>query len=161
MNKLVIAKTKYADKTARKVRLVADLIRNKTALEAMDILRFKSKKAAAEVVMKTLKSAIANATNNFGMDKKNLIVVKVLVDDAPVFKRGRAISRGRYHQILKRNCHVLIGLTDNKDGEVEKPVKIETKVKEKAVVKKEVKKEVKKPVAKKATVKKTIKKQLK
>ena len=53
-------------------------------------------------------------------------------------------SRGRYHQILKRNCHVLIGLTDNKDGEVEKPVKIETKVKEKAVVKKEVKKEVKK-----------------
>ena len=157
MSKIVLAKTKYADKTARKVRLVADLIRNKKALEAIDILTFTSKKAAAVIVFKTLKSAIANATNNFGMDKKDLVVVRVLVDDAPMFKRGRAISRGRYHQILKRNCHVVIGVTDNKSDETEKPVK-QVKSKVKTELKPEVKKVVKKPVVKKANIKKTIKK---
>lgn len=158
MNKIVLAKTKYANLTARKVRLVAGLIRNKKALEALDLLNFTSKKAAAEIVKKTLKSAIANATHNFGMNKKDLIITKVLVDDAPMFKRGRAISRGRYHQILKRNCHVVIGLTDNKpteiDSEGEKSNKIE---KVKKIEKKLDKKVGKKPVAKKAIIKKTIK----
>lgn len=159
MNKIVLAKTKYANLTARKVRLVAGLIRNKKAMEAMDLLNFTSKKAAAEIVKKTLKSAIANATNNFGMNKKDLIIAKVLVDDAPVFKRGRAISRGRYHQILKRNCHVVIGLTDNKPEVVDTDDKEIEKAEETKKTKKKLDKKVdKKPVAKKATIKKTIKK---
>jgi large subunit ribosomal protein L22 len=135
MTKIVFAKNKYVDKTARKVRLLVDLIRGKKLPEAMALLQF-SNKSASENVIKTLKSAAANATNNFGMNKNDLVVVKAFVDEAPTFKRGRAVSRGRYHQILKRNSHITIGVSDL----------VETEEKAKAVksVKaKEVKKEVK------------------
>jgi len=151
MIKIVIAKNKYVDKTARKVRLVADLIRGKNVNEAMSILLFTQKKAAAEPIIKTLKSAIGNATNNSGMDKNDLIVKTILVDDAPVFKRGRAISRGRYHQILKRNCHITIGLTNNKEIETNKPlegkkIKVKTKVKKVEEKKKATKKVITKTI---------------
>ena len=143
MAKIVLAKSKYVDRTARKVRLVVDLIRGKNALEALEIVKF-SNKAAGEPVFKTIKSAIANATNNFGMDKKELVIVQAMVDDAPVFKRGKAVSRGRYHQILRRNSHITIGVSDNKN--VESTIKEEVK-------KEEVKKPTTKKVAKKITKK--------
>jgi len=139
MTKVVYAKNKYVDKTARKVRLLVDLVRGKKVAEAMALLQF-SNKSASENVIKTLKSAVANATNNFGMNKNDLVVLKAFVDEAPTFKRGRAVSRGRYHQILKRNSHITIGVSDLVETEEKaKPVKV---VKEK-VVKKEVKTEKK------------------
>ena len=63
--------TRFVRLSPRKARLVADLVRGKSALEALDILEFTNKKAA-RVIKKTLSSAIANATNNFKMDEDKL-----------------------------------------------------------------------------------------
>jgi large subunit ribosomal protein L22 len=98
--------------SAQKVRLVAGLIRGKSASQAKDILKYTNKMAAKEV-LKTLNSAIANCVHNDNFDKNNLMVSVVCVDEATTYKRGKAVARGRYHQILKRNCHIKIGLTDS------------------------------------------------
>lgn len=161
MNKLFVAKSKYTNRTARKVRLVADLIRGKNISEALDILKFTSKKNVSEDLNKTLKAAIANATNNFNVDKKNLVVEKVLVDDAPVFKRGRAISRGRYHRILKRNCHIAIYLRDKSEVKEEKSgAKVNSEKKEEIVEKKAEVKSVKKTIKKTEIKKKVLSKKI-
>jgi large subunit ribosomal protein L22 len=109
--KVVYAKAKYIGMSARKARLVVDLVRGKRALDAILELKFLRKKAALPI-RKTIESAIANAENNFEMDKKSLIVKEAFIDEAPTFKRGRAGSRGRYKKILKRNCHITIGVME-------------------------------------------------
>lgn len=105
----VYAKTKYVKSTARKTRLVLDLVRGKSVNDALDILEFTTKGVATDV-QKTVKSAMSNAVNNHGWDKKNLVISEAFVDEAPTFKRGLAVARGRYHQILKRNSHITIGV---------------------------------------------------
>lgn len=110
-NKTVIAKYKYTGMSAQKVRLVADLIRKMNALEAMNMLQFVNK-AASKVVMKNLKSAIANATNNHGMDKKKLFVVASYVDEAPTTKRFRIASRRGPQERLKRSSHITVELRE-------------------------------------------------
>lgn len=149
MQKLVYAKFKNCNTSARKTRLVADLIRGKKALDAVDILTF-CEKAVAVDVLKTLNSAIANAVHNENLNKKELMVAEVLVDEAQTYKRGRAVSKGRYHQILKRNCHITIGLS----GDVVK------KEKKKAVKKTETKKTTKKTTKKVEDKKKVVNKKV-
>lgn len=105
--KIVQAKSKFIRLTPRKVRLIVDMIRGRNALEAINILQYVNK-AAAEPVRKTVESCVANAANNFEMDKKKLIICEAMVDVAPTFKRWRAASKGRGRQIMKRNCHVTI-----------------------------------------------------
>ena len=107
--KTVYAKTKYVKSSARKARLVLDLVRGKEVMNALDILKF-TNKAAAEDVTKVVKSAMSNAVNNESWDKKKLVISEAFIDEAPTFKRGLAVARGRYHQILKRNCHITIGV---------------------------------------------------
>lgn len=109
--KLVYSKAKYINVSPRKARLVIDLIRGMNAQEAVVYLDF-LRKSASLPIKKAVKSAIANAVNNFEMDKEQLLVEKAIVNDAPTFKRGRAGSRGRYKKILKRNCHIIIGLRE-------------------------------------------------
>ncbi len=138
MKKEVFAKSKYVLMSARKVRLVVDMIRNKKAIEAVEMLQFVDK-AASLPVRKTLESAITNAIFNFGNDKKALKITTAFVDEAPTFKRGRATSRGRYRRILKRNCHIVIGVMEEGSIEVEKKTKSEVK---KSETKKEEKVEV-------------------
>ncbi|MBN1915952.1 50S ribosomal protein L22 [Candidatus Dojkabacteria bacterium] len=119
---LVCAKNRYVGNAPRKVRLVAGLVRGKNALEAIEMLKFVNK-AASLPVKKVLNSAIANATFNKGWDKKQLKVSKITVDEAPSFKRGRAVSRGRYRRILKRNSHITVVLeqiSEEKNTETEK-----------------------------------------
>ena len=150
MQKIVYAKFKNNNRSAQKVRLVADLIRGKKASDAVDILLF-TRKYAAKDVLKVLNSAIANAVHNEQMDKKDLMVTKVLVDNAQTYKRGRPVARGKYHQIFKRNGHITIGITDgNLVSETKQIEKQTVEVKEKAdsKTKTAVKKAVKKPVAK-------------
>lgn len=134
MQKVVYAKLKNCLISAQKVRLVADLIRGKSVDSSIAILQFTNKTASKDV-LKNLKSAIANAVNNEGMDKKDLIVKEIFVDDAPMYKRGRPAARGRYRSIIKRNSHITIGLTSIANEE--------TKTKVKKEVKEEVKKEEK------------------
>lgn len=132
MKKIVYAKNKYVNTSARKTRLLADLIRGKDIETAINLLKFSNKGVATEV-LKTLNSAIANAVFNNDMDKKNLEVIEVFVDEAPTFKRGKAVSRGRYHKILKRNCHINIGVAEvvneNDDDTKKENKKTDTKKK--------------------------------
>jgi large subunit ribosomal protein L22 len=69
--------------STRKARLVADLVRDRRVVDALNILQFTNKKAAP-IIKKVVESAIANATNNFGMDADNLYVSQIFVDEGPM-----------------------------------------------------------------------------
>ena len=90
---------------ARKVRLVADLIRGKQVGEAIAILRL-TPKAASPVVEKVLKSAIANAEHNYEMDVNNLVISEAYVNEGPTLKRFRPRAQGRASAINKRTSHI-------------------------------------------------------
>jgi len=128
----VIAKIKYTRGSSQRARLVAATIAGKRALYASEMLTFLPKRAS-EKVQKALNSAIANATNNFGLSADSLVIKSILIDDAPMFKRSRAQSRGRMRMILKRNCHITIILSDEVNAAVEtKTKKTKTAKSEKA-----------------------------
>ena len=104
------AKLRFYRASPQKVRLVADLIRNKPVEEAEQILHFNKKKPAA-TLMKLLHSAVANAENNHDVtDISSLYVKKIMVGDAPRYKRFQPVPFGRAHGILHRLCHVWIEL---------------------------------------------------
>ncbi len=107
----VIAKLRRLRIAPRKVRLVADLVRGKSAEEARDILHFATKRAAP-VFLKLLKSAVSNAKNNFKMEEKDLYVSKVLVDEGPKLKRWIARARGKANEIQKKTSHITIILDE-------------------------------------------------
>jgi len=91
----------------RKVQIVLDLIRGKDTETALAILKH-TPKAACEYLEKLLKSAIANADNNFGMDKGNLFVSECFVCPGPTMKRIMPRAQGRAFRILKRSSHVTL-----------------------------------------------------
>jgi large subunit ribosomal protein L22 len=107
----VRAKLKYVRVGPRKARLVADLIRGKRSEEATHILSF-TKKAAARVIIKLLKSAIANATQKKTVDVDRLYVKKISVDQGATWKRFTPRAMGRATPILKRTCHISIVLDE-------------------------------------------------
>lgn len=130
----VIAQAKFVRQTPRKLRLVADEIRGLGATEAEIILKSLNKKAA-RLLLKTLRQGIANAENNFNLNKEGLKIKKLEIGEGPRMKRYRFVAKGRVHQIFKKMAHIKIVL----EGEEKK---------------KETKKEVKKIAEKKATKKK-------
>jgi len=97
--------------TPRKARLVIDLIRGKNVNEALGILA-NVNKAASPIVAKVVKSAAANAENNFDMNPDNLYVAEVYANQGPTMKRWRAGSQGRASIILKRSSHVGVTLKE-------------------------------------------------
>lgn len=101
------AVAKYIRITPRKVRIVLDLIRGKNVAEAFAILKF-TPKVGADVVEKVLRSAVANAENNFDMDADKLFVKTAYADQGPTLKRIHPRSRGQAFKILKRTSHVTI-----------------------------------------------------
>jgi large subunit ribosomal protein L22 len=105
------AKFSYARISSRKVKAVIDLIRNKNVGEAMAILKL-TPKAAAELVEKLLKSAIANAENNFGMDTEKLYVAEIFANQGPTLKRVRPRAQGRAFRIRKRTSHITVVLKE-------------------------------------------------
>lgn len=108
---IVYSKSKYLSGSAQKARLVLDLIKGKNVEEAVAILMNTNKRAAGQA-LKTLNTAIANAENNFDMDRDSLVVVEARADESKTFKRGRIVSRGRTHKILKRTCHMIVGVKE-------------------------------------------------
>ena len=105
------ATLKYARIAPRKVQIVLDQIRNKPTNLAMAILKH-TPKAACERLEKLLKSAIANAENNFNMDKNNLYVAECFVCPGPILKRISPRAQGRAFRVLKRTSHVTIVLKE-------------------------------------------------
>ncbi len=101
------AVAKYIRIAPRKVRVVMDLVRGKNVAEAFAILKF-TPKAGADVVEKVLRSAVANAENNFDMDVDKLYIKTAFVDQGPTMKRIHPRSRGQAFKILKRTSHVTI-----------------------------------------------------
>ena len=102
---------KYARISPRKVKIVLDLIRNKDIDTAMGILK-NTPKAASEYLVKLLKSAIANAENNFSMDKSKLYVSECFVCPGPTMKRMMPRAKGSGDRILKRMSHLHVVLDE-------------------------------------------------
>lgn len=102
---------KYVRIAPRKVNLVAAEIRGKSVDEALAILKFTPKRGA-DVLEKVVKSALANAENNFDMDKEKLYVSEAYANQGPTLKRWRPRSQGRAYKILKRSSHVGIVLKE-------------------------------------------------
>lgn len=98
---------RYIRISSRKVKVVIDLIRGKSANEAMGILMY-TPKAAAEPVLKLLKSAIANAENNMNLSVDDLYVAEVFANQGPTLKRFRPRAQGRASRIRKRTSHITI-----------------------------------------------------
>ncbi len=105
------AHLKYARISPRKVKIVLDLIRGKDVDTAMAILK-NTPKSASEYLIKLLKSATANAENNFHMDASKLYVSQCFVCPGPTLKRIMARAKGRADRILKRTCHVTLAVAE-------------------------------------------------
>ena len=101
------ATLRYARISSRKVKIVADLVRGKKVDEALAIVKF-TPKASSEILEKLLKSAIANAENNHGMNRGNLIVSEIYANQGPTLKRIRPAAKGSAVRIRKRTCHITI-----------------------------------------------------
>jgi large subunit ribosomal protein L22 len=110
----VTATAKYVRISPRKVRLVADLIVGRPVEEAAAILRFMPN-AAARDVAKVLRSATANAENNFNLTADELLVVSAVANEGPTLKRIRPRAQGRAFQILKRTSHISVSVADGGD----------------------------------------------
>lgn len=125
----------------RKVRLVADRVRGVQVTEAIGMLEYDMRKTA-QPMQKLLKSAVANAQNNFKLKESNLYIVDITVGEGPTLKRWRPRAYGRASQILKRTSRVSIVLSEKETTVKDEKVKNDKRDK-KTVEKKAVKKSVK------------------
>ena len=105
------AKATYVRVTPRKVQIVLDLIRNQPVEKALAILKY-TPKAACEPTYKLLKSAMANAENNFNMDPERLYVAEAYVGAGATLKRMRPMAKGRGTRINKRTSHITLTLRE-------------------------------------------------
>jgi large subunit ribosomal protein L22 len=110
----VRAQAKYVHSSARKARLIVDLIRGRSVPEARTILAF-SKRAVAEDVEKVLRSAVANAESrpDLHWNGDDLVIVSAYADEGPTLKRFRPRARGRASAIHKRMCHITVELAQS------------------------------------------------
>ena len=95
----------------RKARLIIDLVRGKSVVEADKICRNYNSEAA-RLTLKVLTSAVANAENNLGLDKTKLYVSKACVDEGQTLKRMNFVSRGHVDPIKKRTSHITIVVSE-------------------------------------------------
>jgi large subunit ribosomal protein L22 len=107
----VRAQAKWVRTSARKARLVLDHIRGRSVPEARTILAFTSRAAATDIE-KVLRSAVANAESNLGLDGDELLVEAAYADEGPTLKRWKPRARGRVNRIRKRTCHVTLVLVE-------------------------------------------------
>jgi large subunit ribosomal protein L22 len=103
----VKAIARYTGIPASKVRPLVDMVRGKKVEEALTLLRF-TPTPKAKLVAKLVKSAAANAENNFQMDPADLRIIRVFADEAPAMRRYRPRSRGRASPVRKRSSHITV-----------------------------------------------------
>jgi len=100
--------------SSRKVRPLVDMVRGKSVDEALTLLKF-TPTPMARAVAKVVKSAAANAENNFQMDPADLRIVNIFADEARTLKRFRARARGRVSPILKRSSHITVIVAEQEE----------------------------------------------
>ncbi|HHW10553.1 MAG TPA: 50S ribosomal protein L22 [Firmicutes bacterium] len=105
------AMARYVRISPRKARVVVDLIRGKSYPEALTILRFTPRKAAG-IVEKVVRSAAANAENNYSLNPQEMLVAEVYVDQGPTMKRIMPRARGMADRIRKRTSHITVVLRE-------------------------------------------------
>lgn len=104
----------------QKARLVADQVRGLKVDKAVNLLTFSPKKAAG-LIKKIVLSAMANAEHNEGLDIDDLVLVKIMVDEAPRLKRFIARAKGRGNRLVKRNSHITVVVANKDPKAVSKP----------------------------------------
>jgi large subunit ribosomal protein L22 len=133
----VKAKAKHIRMSPRKVRLVADAVRGLGAEKALEQLRFINKKAVLPVA-KLINSAIASAENNYELEKDNLFIKEIRIDEGVTIKRWMPRARGRATPLRKRTSHINLilgelvdsGVKKAKKKKIEAPIKLGAKAKE-------------------------------
>ncbi|NTW22808.1 50S ribosomal protein L22 [Candidatus Falkowbacteria bacterium] len=138
----ITAKAKHIHMSARKVRLVVDVVRGNKVDQALAQLQFINK-LATKPVAKLINSAIANAEHNFNLDRTNLFVKTIRVDEGVTMKRWMPKAHGRATPIRKRSSHIIVTLAEIKDSgslkareqKIEAPIKLGTKPTEEEGVK--------------------------
>ncbi len=103
----IAARQKYVRVSPQKARRVAQLIKGKPALDALNMLLLMPHKPARYYV-KLLKQAIGNAVNDYELDEEQLVVVNALADNGPMIKRYRPRARGRVYMVRKRTAHLTV-----------------------------------------------------
>jgi large subunit ribosomal protein L22 len=107
------SRIKHAHISPEKCRLFADTVRGKRVGLALSQLRFMPKKGA-DLVLKALESAVANAEHNHGADIDELKVSAIMIDAAPLMKRFHARAKGRGNRIVKRTSHITVHVSDGR-----------------------------------------------
>lgn len=151
---LIKAEQRNSRQSPRKVRLVANAIKDMAIPQAMTQLGLMDQKGSL-VVMKVLNQAVANATKNLGLNINDLVIKEVLVNEGPRYRRYRAVSRGRAHNIIKKTCHVRVVLESKAPAVEAKPETKAPKAEAPKTEEKKAEKTVKKPAAKKTAAKKS------
>ena len=105
------ARARFIRISPQKARLVADVIRGKNVEEAITTLRFMPKKGA-RILRKVVESAVANASQNEGIDVDTLFIKTIFIDGGPMMKRIRPRAMGRATKILKRTSHITVVLDE-------------------------------------------------
>ncbi len=111
MSQEIVAKLRHFRHGPRKMRLVVDLIRGRKAVNALQILQLTNKRSAL-VLLKLLKSALANAKHNYKLEEENLRVARITVDGGPVLKRWMPKAHGRATPVRERTSHINLYLTE-------------------------------------------------
>lgn len=134
-NMKITAKLKHLRMSPRKVRLVVDVVRGMKTDKALDQLKFINKKAT-KPIEKLLKSGIANAEHNYELDKNNLYIKEIMVNEGVTLKRWMPRAHGRATPLRKRSSHIMLTLDEivktekkeSKKAELEAPIKLGVKI---------------------------------
>jgi len=110
---MIVVKNNSVNKSARKVRQVANLIRRKKVEEAIRILRFNDKKEIAIMLTKLVNSGLQIASESDKYDLDNLVIDQIMVDEGPTAKRVQPRAQGRAFQIKKRTSYVTVALKES------------------------------------------------
>lgn len=111
----VRAKTLHLPISAQKLRLVCDQVRGMDADQALVVLEFMPQKGA-DLVGKTLASAVSNAVNNFDLVRDDLYIASIVADEGPSLKRMKAGARGRYKPRVRRTSHLTVVLAEREEN---------------------------------------------
>lgn len=107
----IFAQARFIPVSAQKARLVADLVRGKDVVEALNLLKF-TPNGAARPVSKVVASAMSNGEENFGVSRDDMFIYRITADEAPTRKWRRFGARGRFKPWLRRTAHITVILRE-------------------------------------------------